>query len=857
MSWSPSRSWPGVFVGAICASTAAYAEPPDKVASAFDAAETKIHRLTSSIDGGLVAGVTTGGTLVVLDTDAWTTATASPCTARSVALQARDLDVEGVEDGYFVYVGCDDGTIRTWRWYNGNLGAYRPVSDDADTADTDTTDDVEIFDVAQNAIVGLWLGGDGYLYALTEADGDRLRLHDVDPSTGVDDELTPQIELLVRDFSQAVIAGNFDGQSGSIYVAHGGNDFSSINLGTRTLLTAAAGVGLSVSIDEITPAPLLNGVPNGIYIADTDRGLYYYSGGGTSGGINQTLQIVDGTLSGIKSLVVTYDEDRRTVEHLVVHDNRFIKTFPSSSGASTGTLGEPLTSFEVDFTTTDMIEGPHGYVVAATSTGQFNVLTANPWLEVSTLSPASGVKGTEVTVTFTADTGGTWRIMVGGDRTGAGGAELASGDLDVAGAVTTTFTVSEDFVEGTNFLYLLFTEQGSGLVGHVRRTYAVDNPPEQVTLLPGHVGFGNEKLLLDFPALTASDIETYHVYLSTESFSGADYATDGPDFVGSDKITNPIVVAAPSDGSRVTTEIKNLSNNVTYYLAVRAIDAGGLEGPMSRVVEGRPRPTNLASAIVGEKGGPACATGPGLGGGLALIGLASMGLVRRRSAVVASALCLAIGLGSTAARAQDDVPPILSKDSTPAWASFEAGYEFLVVSQTGLRDVYGPMFGNVRLEAGPQFFRVLELDLGVGILTKKGNTLDDSGAESTEVAKMTWVPLSLGATARIHILDEQPVVPYVSAGLDWVFFRENALDAEGVADKSTRITGSKNGWHWGVGANILLDLFAPARAGRLEAITGINDTWLVVGYKQQRVGPNDGGFDFSGWAMTVGVKVDY
>jgi opacity protein-like surface antigen len=374
------------------------------------------------------------------------------------------------------------------------------------------------------------------------------------------------------------------------------------------------------------------------------------------------------------------------------------------------------------------------------------------------------------------------------------------------------------------------------------------------------IGFGDRKLLLDFPALDASDIAAYHVYLSTEQFGSEDYEVGGPVFEASNKVTNPVVVAPPLEGGRVTTEITKLTNEVTYYIGVRAVDASDQEGPMSNVVTGRPRETNTAAKLLDEQGGPACAVGAGAGlGWLGMIMGGAMLARRRRHTVGMMAAVLVCGaVASDVAHADDDnVPAVMRADSTAAWSSFEVGYDVMTIQQEGLRDVYGPTWGAVRLEGGPQFYRVFEIDLGVGILTKKGNTLDASGAASTEVARMTLLPLSLGATARVHILDEQPVVPFASIGVDWVFFRENAVDADNAPVLSSRVTGSKSGWHWAAGTNILLDLFGPTRASRLEAATGINDTWLMLAYKRQQIGPNVGGFDFSGWSIYVGLKLDY
>ncbi len=120
---------------------------------------------------------------------------------------------------------------------------------------------------------------------------------------------------------------------------------------------------------------------------------------------------------------------------------------------------------------------------------------------------------------------------------------------------------------------------------------------------------------------------------------------------------------------------------------------------------------------------------------------------------------------------------------------------------------------------------------------------------------MIWLPLSADITGRLHLFDEQPIVPFARFGVDYVFWRESKLDTDLSALSKTN--GAKAGTHWGVGGNLLLDLFAPNRASKLESQSGINDTWLTVEYRSQTIGAQSTGLQLSGWSLTAGIKVDY
>ncbi len=129
---------------------------------------------------------------------------------------------------------------------------------------------------------------------------------------------------------------------------------------------------------------------------------------------------------------------------------------------------------------------------------------------------------------------------------------------------------------------------------------------------------------------------------------------------------------------------------------------------------------------------------------------------------------------------------------------------------------------------------------------------------------LTWWPLALDATFRAHFVDEQPVVPFVRYGWDYVLWSEK----HDVGTEKETVQGGKFGTHFALGGNVLLDVFQPGRASFLETQTGINDTWITIEWRRQRVDARNapwGGrlanaqnaLDFSGDAFTVGLKLDW
>jgi hypothetical protein len=391
----------------------------------------------------------------------------------------------------------------------------------------------------------------------------------------------------------------------------------------------------------------------------------------------------------------------------------------------------------------------------------------------------------------------------------------------------------------------------------------VDNPPKPPDLDDSNVAFGNGSLTLTFDGIDDADLAHYELYVTTTPFDGADYDTGGPAFDGDTALSTPIQLDTFEPGETVEYTVKPLVNDTTYYMAVRAFDIGGKEGPMSAVVSGVPKETFSASDLAGDPGGTPCATRPGAAlGGLALVGL--LGLRRRRRALVgAAALAVAATALPGTAVAADDEDPWWKADQTPARGDFEIRYGVIELKDEYLNSVYDKNPTNLlQAEFGPQFFRVIELDFGVGFFQELANTVTDEGVASGERAMMTWWPFALDGTLRLHILDEQPVVPFVRYGFDYIIYTEE----KEVGDAREKTRGGRWGQHHAVGFNLLLDLFQPGRASMLEARSGINDSWLTFEWRRQAVDFRDAPWgapvtnnrlSFAGDAIMVGLKLDY
>jgi hypothetical protein len=476
------------------------------------------------------------------------------------------------------------------------------------------------------------------------------------------------------------------------------------------------------------------------------------------------------------------------------------------------------------------------------------VLTDHPWVTVDSVSPASVTDGDEVTLTFSTDTAGYYEIRRGGTAV-ADGTVLDDGDVAADTPTSVSFTVSSagGYEEGANTLWV-FLKDASGLVGRAAGSILVDNPPGKVGFDESGVGLGNESFSVAFTALEAEDIGDYTIYVDVEPFTAADYPTGGPDFSGTDDITAPLSFSA-EPGSSVSRTFFPVTNGTTYYVAVRATDEGGLEGPMSDIQSITPEETFPVTKLAGEEGGyfpPLCGTGSGAG---AMVVALAAALATRRRRIVGGAALLALGFVVTPAHAGD-------KDEGPRTMNVQLRYGPITLVDPYVQDVFGGNANEILWFEYGYASRFVDANLGVGFYQELGWLQTASGSASDEHDMLTMVPLALSVTGRLDLFEEQPIVPFGRIGLDYWMWKENwyVPDPDTMDDMQD---GGKYGWHFGGGLMFLLDAVDRRAASRLEAVSGINDTFLVAEYRNTLLVHGEDQLNLSSSEVSFGLKFDF
>jgi MYXO-CTERM domain-containing protein len=820
----------------LLASSVAFGVPPDGTPAKLDVGAGKIERLVLSDDGSLLAGRSRAELDAwFLDVESWQIGRFDPCgEVTGVAL----IPVDG---GQEIWVSCGDGTLRGLVYQDGVLDS---VYDDEGNP--------VVVGLAES-LSGVWyyeVDGEGLLYALTVATT-TATLHVLDPHAAalpVDANVLPGYPATLPwpNFVEGLV------NQGSLFVAHRSHEVSRVPLGTPNPRPIPSTLAISIVVQDI--APSLNG---GFYGVD-DAGLVaeYITAS------NQFILLLNGLQT---PKAVTASED--VTDSWILVTGEEIKIWELSGGA----ISNPDPIFEIPDADNNIQDSVarDSYVFGGGEGGNIHVTTARPWVYPTQIiaTPDSGTSGDTVSVSFLANEPGEWVLYRGGDRTGSG-VPVASG---VTSAVEELVQVDVDidlsWDEGDNQLYAVYTNS-LNLTGHARVSVVVDNPPRPPALTGGNVGFLDRALQLSFDGISDADLDHYDVYVSASPFESAEFPDDaGPEWDGGTRLETPVFVAS-AGGESVDVRIGPLQNYVTYYIAVRATDQGGLVGPLSNVVTGRPRPTFTAADLANEKGGSPCSTG-GVGGGWAgLLAVGALAFVRRRrlGAVLGLAACALSLLASPEASAQEKEK---WRDQTPQRGNFEVRYGVVnFLPQANGRDnaidtVYKDAPHNIlQVEFGPQIGRVLEFDAGIGLFQELAFRVDLQGSQSADRTMLTWWPLLVSTTGRLHIVDEQFLVPFVRYGLDYVMYSELTDNSAGGKDK---LQGAKLGHHYAFGFNLLLDTINRGRASLLEAQTGINDTYLVVEFRRQNVdsrrdpwrAPVKRGFDFTSSMVTVGFKLDY
>jgi hypothetical protein len=777
---------------------------PDRLASTFQVG-TDVTDIVVSPDGAWIgwndAG---GGKFWVMDAGTFETTILTACPGASGAAASGDMTLEGVS----FYTGCEDGTVAVIEISPEGMITQR-----------------------EDALIL----GDGPIFAV-ETDGDNVYAVLDDPKletvvAGVALLDGTALEGFPVELSRQAVEDTLL-VDGTLIVVHGSEDLSKVQVATGTLATAQGTLGSRSYVDAF---PYENG--NTVYLADSGGGLVRFQTS-TSDYQASLTNVADaitavGFLPSETWMVLGAGEE-----------DALLYSFEGAPGEQLGTIPGAVNLNE--------LVTIQGYAFGTTTDGTVLALTDRPWVAVSTVLPASGVDGDEVSLTFTSDVGGTYEVRLNGTAA-ANGTELATGAVEADTPTTATFTIdSEDaYLEGDNTLWV-FVKDNANLVGRGAGTLEIDNPPGRVSLDESNVQWGDGSVTVSFTALSATDIESYSIYIDVETFTAADYPTGGPTFSGTDDITAPHVVR-PASGAEVTETIATLTNGTTYYVAVRAIDEGGLWGPMSAIIPVTPQETFSITDRAGEPGGvpPLCGFGGGLGGGSAAILLAAGAVARRRRRIVASAGVLALAVAAPTAHAEE-----ADEYEGPRTMNVQVRAGPTTIADEYVNDVFGEKTNVILWFEYGYASRFIDANLGIGFFQANGFLQTADGVASGEADKFTMVPLALTLTGRLDLFDEQPIVPFGRVGLDYWMWEEDwyVVSPDTMDHKKS---GGKYGWHFGGGLMILLDVFDRRAASRLEAISGINDTFLVAEYRNTRLIHGENQINLSSSDFTFGLKFDF
>jgi hypothetical protein len=779
---------------------------PSRLAATLDGVTaTGALTIKSSSDERYV-GVLSSTALDIIDTETWDVQTAGVCGGAAGLAVAEDAASGDV----VFYFGCADGTVNAVQVTDGALDTWGAVT------------------VTDNAVQGLAVEDDT-LWVLAAAEDGGFVVVPV---------MTADLSASAVSTSTLATSGfeDMESMSGYVLVNHGSNNLSRIDVSTGSAAVAPNDALGSDFQDMAVYA-------NGIFLADGDGALVRYQ---VSGGINPFQYILDEEDGLLECTALTIDD---AGEWLALADDgaSSLFLFPFDSGTY-GVTSEPLAT--LDLSAVGALTGltdAGDYLFAATSAGEVLVFTELPWVEIVNPPTASYITGDQVSLQVTSDLAGDWTARLGA----VDGEVLASGELSADEAVDVTFTVGDDWEEGDQRVFIVV--DSSGLVGRAAFDVPVDNPPVAPDI--SEVGFGDGKIIVSFAGDAPADFARYDIYLTTTAFVAADYSEGGPAYSGPDDgISSPIALTIDDPAEPVEIEITGLTNGQTYYVGVRAVDASDTEGPMSDIYEVTPAETFGAADLAGEKGG-FCATTPHAAGlGLGLIALLATRR-RRREAGLLAALGLAL---SPVAQAAEPVKGHRDADGELVLdRSMQLSVSSLGLADTNIQSVYGDRAMLViHGQASLQAFRVLQLDAGMGAMRKAGTMVTADGVAGSEEAKLTLVPLSLGVTARLDLIDGQPIVPYGAVALDYWLWRERegSIDPTSPFDLEA-MGGGKPGYHYALGLNLLLDWLDPRGASEAGAVWDVDDTYLSVEWRRDSMFSTEG-LSFAGNTLTVGVKVD-
>ncbi|MFH1873648.1 MAG: hypothetical protein ABH859_00470 [Pseudomonadota bacterium] len=548
-----------------------------------------------------------------------------------------------------------------------------------------------------------------------------------------------------------------------------------------------------------------------------------------------------------------------------------------------------------------------GYIYPILASLKVAVVTANPWLVISSLTYSSGSssvgQGESFTLTFQADEDGTAQIR-------SGGTVAATGTLltDDTGATSWSVTADTDlvltfnyddnsssFIEGDNDVFIFVTNASSNR-GRIATTVKVDTPPPNVTI--NSTGFGNQKIYVNFNRLTEADLNHYNIYTDTDAAA----------VLTKTEVSG--VVEQTSAGSTLEGSVSGLSNANIYYIAMEAVDDAGNISPSrtntfsdGSTAYAIPQATAGPVELSGERGNCSLSKNRSQNWTITsffivmvfvLLGSLRIKCCHSRESChsrVGGNLLVSKGLdprfrgddkqkrGDDKQKCGDDkrarndgykiflliifavlaitcIPTTtqaqaIGEKPIPQWWSFEVKTGFWMPKSSSVNHFFKNCCNLItRFQGGLLYKGRYGLECGAGFLFKNGTAVGEvDGAKSRDRFSFFLLPLELNFTWRLDYWTWDYIVPYIKAGFDGVYFRENL--------EQDITSGWKMGFHTVVGWQINFKVFGDSIVD-FEKDIGLDDAFITMEAQYQYIDSfGSKGLDLSGPVYSAGLLFEF
>ena len=191
-----------------------------------------------------------------------------------------------------------------------------------------------------------------------------------------------------------------------------------------------------------------------------------------------------------------------------------------------------------------------------------------------------------------------------------------------------------------------------------------------------------------------------------------------------------------------------------------------------------------------------------------------------------------------------------SRDNSYCNGTFRGGF-YLTDDET-FKKMYGKRGSDIYfLEFGCYPIPNFLISGSVGGYSQRGHPIGKiSGEQSkSEDLLLTIVPVGLNLGWRFRKNNDQPVVPFVGAGYEWVYIHEDP-------DPGPPTNGWKQGFGSWSGLLLLLNKLDPEAATYMKMNYSIERTYLELSAKYVFVG-KQGELDLRGWMYMIGFSFDF